>query len=421
AGEGDAGRRGATGGCGRISLDPVSRGATCARRGHYATSRRRDVHCGPRAARARFASAGRLTELYSHGELPLWPHATHADHVTGVALSQDPAQVARVVQLFVVDVRDDVTLATARPVRRRVGGNVEHDRAAGDRQPELLRYNRVDFAVLDAKQCTSYGSAGCDLVGDVAREIDRYGEAEACERPLPRHLADCRRIDADHLAARVEQRPTRVSRIDGGIGLDQLLVAEAERPVHRAQHTRRYGTLDADRVADRDGRLAHLQCIRVAEDGVREILAGDVEYCDVDGLRDAEHAGVDVVTVRQRDAYVAGASDHVRVRDDETVGAYDDAGTRAGGRADTDDCRCDLSHDVDQQRLTRCELRLLLNGDVAVGLLCGSAVARNEQSGQQRTPSPELHGTLRCSHRQGTQHDRCLTAASRPRCGRVRR
>src|SRR5690606_198855 len=138
-GRGRRGPVGATGGCARISLDPVSRGATCARRGHYATSRRRDVHCGPRAARARFASAGRLTELYSHGELPLWPHATHADRVTGVALSQEPAQVARVVQLFVVDVRDDVTLAKARPVRRRVGGNVEHDRAAGDRQPELLR------------------------------------------------------------------------------------------------------------------------------------------------------------------------------------------------------------------------------------------------------------------------------------------
>src|SRR5690606_13332375 len=103
-GRGRRGPAGATGGCARISLDPVSRGATCARRGHYATSRR--ALRSARGARPLRASAGRLTELYSHGELPLWPHATHGDHVTGVALSQDPAQVARVVQLFVVDVRD---------------------------------------------------------------------------------------------------------------------------------------------------------------------------------------------------------------------------------------------------------------------------------------------------------------------------
>src|SRR3989442_9377213 len=51
-----------------------------------------------------------------------------------------------------------------------------------------------------------------------AREVD--GDREAVTR-VEAGLARDRRVDADHLAADVDERPARVARVDGGVGLDR--------------------------------------------------------------------------------------------------------------------------------------------------------------------------------------------------------
>ena len=55
----------------------------------------------------------------------------------------------------------------------------------------------------------------------MAREVARDGEADAL---VAAGLAEDRGVDADQLAARVDQRAAGVARVDRGVGLDEVLV-----------------------------------------------------------------------------------------------------------------------------------------------------------------------------------------------------
>jgi hypothetical protein len=59
------------------------------------------------------------------------------------------------------------------------------------------------------------------LRDDLVREVDRDREADA---DVAAAAAEDRGVDADDLALRVEQRAARVARIDGGVGLDEVVV-----------------------------------------------------------------------------------------------------------------------------------------------------------------------------------------------------
>ena len=52
---------------------------------------------------------------------------------------------------------------------------------------------------------------------NVLGDVDRNGEADA----LGRH--DDRRVDADHLAAAVDQRAAAVAGVEGGVGLNDVV------------------------------------------------------------------------------------------------------------------------------------------------------------------------------------------------------
>ena len=54
---------------------------------------------------------------------------------------------------------------------------------------------------------------------DRDRLVDRHRETD-----VARPRAD-RRVDADHLAARVDERPAAVAEVDGGVGLDVVVEA----------------------------------------------------------------------------------------------------------------------------------------------------------------------------------------------------
>ena len=92
-----------------------------------------------------------------------------------------------------------------------------------------------------------------DLVGDLARQVDGDGEPDVHGDAR----VDDRRVDADDLAPEVEQRPARVALVDGGVGLDEVLVAGievaqlvADGAVLGADDAHRDGLPEAERVAD---------------------------------------------------------------------------------------------------------------------------------------------------------------------------
>ena len=91
------------------------------------------------------------------------------------------------------------------------------------------------------------------LRDDLGGDVDRDREADRLR------AADDRGVDADHLAARVQQRPARVARVQRGVGLDHVGIS---RPVPSAccgparDDAGRHGVLEAERIADRDRDLA---------------------------------------------------------------------------------------------------------------------------------------------------------------------
>src|SRR2546430_13654068 len=72
----------------------------------------------------------------------------------------------------------------------------------------------------DAHHGTLHVAGLDELVHHGARQIDRDGEAVARGEAV---VTRDRRVDADHLAADVHERPARITGVDGGVGLDEIL------------------------------------------------------------------------------------------------------------------------------------------------------------------------------------------------------
>src|SRR6185436_7800725 len=71
---------------------------------------------------------------------------------------------------------------------------------------------------------------GAPLVAQARQQrlghVDRYREADAL-RGLHRVAGPERRADPDHLTQLIDDRPARVSQVDGGVGLDEERIGVA--------------------------------------------------------------------------------------------------------------------------------------------------------------------------------------------------
>src|SRR5208283_13801 len=78
-----------------------------------------------------------------------------------------------------------------------------------------------------------------------------------------------RRVDSDDVATRVDERTAGISRIQGGIGLNDILNQPAgvgpERSAESADHSRGYGRLKSVWIANRNRDLARPQMLRISE------------------------------------------------------------------------------------------------------------------------------------------------------------
>jgi hypothetical protein len=94
-------------------------------------------------------------------------------------------------------------------------------------------------------------------------QIGGNGEADVLR------VGDDGGIDADHLAAPVQERATRIARVDGRVRLDERLQHRVRRfgqhPIHPRHDAARQRLIEADRVADRDHVVAHAHAVGIAE------------------------------------------------------------------------------------------------------------------------------------------------------------
>src|SRR3989442_395320 len=167
-----------------------------------------------------------------------------------------------------------------------------------------------------------------------AREVNGNGEAVARVEP---GLARDRRVDADHLAMHVHERSPRVARVDGRVGLDEVLngvarlLQAAQQPSLGAHDPRgdREGEVLPERIPDREHPLPDADGI-----GVPELRGGQAVRVDLDdgdvgagvGSHDARRE-LPLVEELYRDAI--GARNHVVVGQDVAVRGDDEARARA--------------------------------------------------------------------------------------------
>ena len=109
------------------------------------------------------------------------------------------------------------------------------------------------------------GAAADELVHDVLRHVG--GDGEADPDVAARGREDLR-VDADQLAARVDERAAGVALVDGRVGLEEVLeaaVADARRASLGADDAHGDGLADAERVADGERDVADAHAVGVAE------------------------------------------------------------------------------------------------------------------------------------------------------------
>ncbi len=108
---------------------------------------------------------------------------------------------------------------------------------------------------------------------------------DAIAKQMPCAAQDHGGVDADHVAARVDQRPAGVAGIERRVGLqhvvEQAAGLRAHRAAERADDAGGHRVLEAERAADRDRHLPDAHARRVAEADPREVARRHLEHGEV--------------------------------------------------------------------------------------------------------------------------------------------
>src|SRR3954453_18149234 len=261
---------------------------------------RRDYSGPRRAALARRARRAR-PELDLDGLLVLARVDRERDRLAGLLGGDHLGQVGLPLELLAVHGGDDVA---ARRVPRRLEGlgavpgldaglvgrpagrDLLHPGALLHREVELLRELREHGHGGDAE----VGILGLALLAQLRQRaldgVDRDGETDALAAAA---RGQDLRVDAEHAALLVEERPARVAVVDGGVGLDRARDAEAagervDRAVEARDDAGRERLRLVERGADRGHGLADEEARARAELDGREVeaLRIDPDERDVD-------------------------------------------------------------------------------------------------------------------------------------------
>src|SRR6202030_3101797 len=124
-------------------------------------------------------------------------------------------------------------------------------------------------------------------------------------------------VDANQLATKVHQGAAGITRVDGRIRLDEILVAVRidSRAGQAADDAGGDGMLEAERVADGQHKVTHFDFGGIAERDLHQAGAFrfDLQHGDVGGLIAADDFGFQVTAVLQRYGDFARVLDHARV------------------------------------------------------------------------------------------------------------
>src|SRR5262249_24248726 len=103
----------------------------------------------------------------------------------------------------------------------------------------------------------------------------------------------------------------------------------AQGPAQRADHARRHGALETERIANRYGELAGTNGARITEFGVAEAVGMELKHGEIGIGIIANRIGEEGAAVDQSCFDRGGALDDVTVGEKEPIRREDDAGASA--------------------------------------------------------------------------------------------
>ena len=170
------------------------------------------------------------------------------------------------------------------------------------------------------------GARGEELAGDGFDKIRRDRKAQADVARSRAARIERRRVDADEPSIEIDQRTTRVAGVDGGVGLDEVLVAC---PGHdlasdRRHDPRRHRLPNAKRIPHRHHEVAHAQRSRITQRQRRQLSGRNAHHRDVRRRIRTHELGLQGPPVRELHRHIVRAFNHVVVRDDQPAFRVDD-------------------------------------------------------------------------------------------------
>ncbi len=163
------------------------------------------------------------------------------------------------------------------------------------------------------------------LIDHVDGGVGRHREADA-DRAAGRR--DDRGIDADDLAVEIEQRTAGIAAIDGGVGLDVIVIRSGiDVAVARRDDAGGDRAAETERIADGDDPFAEPQLAGIAELHRLQRLVGVYAQERKVGLGVlADQIGLELGAVVEDDIDLVGVGDHVIIGDHEPGRIDDETG-----------------------------------------------------------------------------------------------
>src|SRR5882724_3395220 len=221
-----------------------------------------------------------LRELHLHVQLLALADDLQLEGRAGLVLPYRAGELGVIVDRLALDADDHVARLETGLRRGTALLHRRDERSLLRFQLQLLRHVLPDRCEQDAQVTAVHPPLLLELRQDLLDEGDRNREPDVVR------AADDGRVDADRFPLQVEQRSSRVARIDRSVGLEEIRVRGfgVHRPLLGADDPGSHGRFQPERLADGDDLIADLERIAVAQHGSLErldALAFDADERDV--------------------------------------------------------------------------------------------------------------------------------------------
>jgi hypothetical protein len=134
-----------------------------------------------------------------------------------------------------------------------------------------------------------------------------------------------RGVDADHSSLQVDQRAARIARVDGRVGLDEILIAfDAGAAPERADDPGGNRLTQSKGIADGEYKIADLQALGIADRDRGQAASGDLQHCNVGIGIAADQFRLEAAVVLGRNLDAARILDDMGIRQHIALTRIDD-------------------------------------------------------------------------------------------------